>query len=46
MNIGIKYCGGCNPRYQKTKEVAKLKNKLSEMQKVKMESFCLGSRSI
>lgn len=37
MNIGIKYCGGCNPRYQRIREVAKLKTKLSEMQKIKVE---------
>lgn len=24
MKIGIKYCGGCNPRYDRTKEVKKL----------------------
>lgn len=27
MNIGIKYCGGCNPRYDRTREVQKLKKK-------------------
>lgn len=25
MKIGIKYCGGCNPRYDRNQEVEKLK---------------------
>lgn len=28
MRIGVKYCGGCNPRYDRTDLVAQLKNKL------------------
>ena len=24
MKIGVKYCGGCNSRYDRTKQVAKL----------------------
>ena len=30
MKIGIKYCGGCNPRYQREAEVEKLKKKLPD----------------
>lgn len=30
MVIGIKYCGGCNPRYQRAKAVEKLKEKFPE----------------
>lgn len=29
MKIGIKYCGGCNPRYDRSQEVEKLKKKIS-----------------
>lgn len=28
MRIGVKYCGGCNPRYDRTGFVARLKNEL------------------
>ena len=28
MKIGIKYCGGCNPRYQREEQVGRLKEKL------------------
>ncbi|MDR3259874.1 MAG: hypothetical protein LBT51_09745 [Fusobacteriaceae bacterium] len=28
FEIGIKYCGGCNPRYNRVEEVEKIKNKL------------------
>lgn len=28
MRIGIKYCGGCNARYQREEEVKKLKREL------------------
>ena len=28
MRIGVKYCGGCNPRYDRTGLVAQLINKL------------------
>ena len=28
MKIGIKYCGGCNPRYERRKFLNKLKNDL------------------
>ena len=28
MRIGVKYCGGCNPRYDRTGFVAQLKNEL------------------
>ena len=31
MKIGIKYCGGCNPRYDRISEVNKLKAEFSEM---------------
>jgi len=27
MKVGIKYCGGCNPRYDRVSEVEKLKKK-------------------
>lgn len=27
MKIGIKYCGGCNPRYDRSHEVDKLKKR-------------------
>ena len=27
MRIGVKYCGGCNPRYDRTALVARLKQK-------------------
>ncbi len=30
MKIGIKYCGGCNSRYDRTKEVSKLKKKFPQ----------------
>jgi len=30
MKIGIKYCGGCNPTYDRTEVVSKLKKRLSE----------------
>lgn len=30
MKIGIKYCGGCNPRYDRSKEVEKLKKAFPE----------------
>ena len=30
MKIGIKYCGGCNPRYDRSQEVEKLKKKFSQ----------------
>ncbi|WP_296828194.1 MaoC family dehydratase [uncultured Megasphaera sp.] len=30
MKIGIKYCGGCNPRYDRSKEVEKLKKKFPQ----------------
>lgn len=30
MKIGIKYCGGCNPRYDRTKEVEKLKKQFPQ----------------
>ncbi len=29
MRIGVKYCGGCNPRYDRTGFVAQLKEELS-----------------
>lgn len=28
MRIGVKYCGGCNPRYDRTGFVARLKEEL------------------
>lgn len=28
MQIGVKYCGGCNPRYDRTGLVARLKQEL------------------
>lgn len=28
MRIGVKYCGGCNPRYDRPKFVARLKDEL------------------
>ena len=30
MKIGIKYCGGCNPRYDRSQEVEKLKKKFPQ----------------
>ena len=30
MKIGIKYCGGCNPRYDRSHEVEKLKKKFPQ----------------
>lgn len=30
MKIGLKYCGGCNSRYDRTKEVEKLKRKFPQ----------------
>lgn len=30
MKIGIKYCGGCNSRYDRTKEVEKLKKQFPQ----------------
>lgn len=30
MRIGVKYCGGCNPRYDRLEFVARLKGELSE----------------
>ncbi|MCB2296092.1 hypothetical protein LGK95_21825 [Clostridium algoriphilum] len=30
MKIGIKYCGGCNPTYDRTEVVSRLKKHLSE----------------
>jgi hypothetical protein len=30
MKVGIKYCGGCNPRYDRVSEVEKLKKKLPD----------------
>ncbi len=30
MKIGIRYCGGCNPRYDRNREVEKLKAKFPE----------------
>jgi hypothetical protein len=32
MVIGIKYCGGCNPRYDRTSLVARLKSDLPKAQ--------------
>lgn len=29
MRIGIKYCGGCNPRYDRTALIEKIKNNVS-----------------
>lgn len=30
MNIGIKYCGGCNPRYDRSDFINRLKKDLGE----------------
>ena len=30
MKIGIKYCGGCNPRYDRSQKVEKLKKKFPQ----------------
>ncbi len=30
MNIGIKYCGGCNPRYNRSKFILELKEKYKD----------------
>lgn len=30
MKIGIKYCGGCNPRYDRTEVVLRLKEYIGE----------------
>lgn len=30
MRIGIKYCGGCNPRYDRTNVVSRLKEHIGE----------------
>ena len=30
MRIGIKYCGGCNPRYDRTDLVSKLKKHIGD----------------
>ncbi len=32
MTIGIKYCGGCNPRYDRTALVARLETDLPDVQ--------------
>jgi hypothetical protein len=32
MKIGIKYCGGCNPRYDRTAIVTRLEHDLSDVQ--------------
>ncbi len=34
MDIGIKYCGGCNPRYDRPALVARLKSDLPDAQVV------------
>jgi 4-hydroxybutyrate CoA-transferase len=31
MKIGIKYCGGCNPRYDRTSLLSKLKNEVGHI---------------
>ncbi len=31
MKVGIKYCGGCNPKYNRTEMVNKLINKYPEI---------------
>lgn len=31
MRTGVKYCGGCNPHYDREKEVKLLKQRLSEL---------------
>ncbi|MCY6959763.1 hypothetical protein [Clostridium brassicae] len=28
MKVGVKYCGGCNPRYDRTSFIDKLKNEV------------------
>lgn len=30
MRVGVKYCGGCNPRYDRTNFVARLKGELGQ----------------
>lgn len=30
MRVGVKYCGGCNPRYDRVKFVTQLKQELGE----------------
>ena len=32
MKIGIKFCGGCNPRYDRGSQTAALKERLKEVQ--------------
>lgn len=32
MRIGIKYCGGCNPRYDRKQAVEKLADRMTGMQ--------------
>lgn len=30
MRVGIKYCGGCNPRYERVEKVEKLKKQFPD----------------
>ena len=39
MKIGIKYCGGCNPRYDRIGEVNKLKAEFREMEFVTASDY-------
>ena len=31
MTIGVKYCGGCNPRYDRPAEISKVKESYSDI---------------
>lgn len=37
MLVGVKYCGGCNPNYDRKKEVEKLRQKITEL---RIEPVC------
>ncbi len=42
MKVGVKFCGGCNPKYARGEEFSKLKEKLKDVQWVtgNKEEFC------
>ena len=41
-NIGIKYCGGCNPRYERVNTKNSLEKKIKELFERKKSSVNLG----
>jgi len=40
MHIGIQYCGGCNPRYDRVKSVGELKDSFPE---IRWDYVCMES---